>query len=95
MALVGADAEFSNNVLIGARENAKKFGLQIVYDKTYPPATVDFTPIVRAIQATNPDRRPARLLSAGLGRHGAGRDRDRTQDRSCSAAPWSGCNTPR
>ena len=28
VALVGADAEFSNNVLIGARENAKKFGLQ-------------------------------------------------------------------
>ena len=55
VALVGADAEFSNNVLVGARENAKKFGLQIVYDKTYPPATVDFTPIVRAIQATNPD----------------------------------------
>jgi len=55
VALVGADAEFANNVLTGARENAKKFGFQIVYDKTYPPSTVDFTPIVRAIQATNPD----------------------------------------
>ena len=30
-------------------------GLRIVYDKTYPPATTDFAPIVRAIQATNPD----------------------------------------
>jgi branched-chain amino acid transport system substrate-binding protein len=55
VALVGADAEFSNNVLIGARENAKKFGLQIVYDKSYPPSTVDYSPIVRAVQATNPD----------------------------------------
>jgi hypothetical protein len=55
VALVGADAEFSNNVLIGARANAKKFGLQIVYDKSYPPNTVDYSPIVRAIQATNPD----------------------------------------
>ncbi len=55
VALVGADAEFSNNVLTGARENAKKSGFKIVYDKTYPPSTVDFTPIVRAIQATNPD----------------------------------------
>jgi branched-chain amino acid transport system substrate-binding protein len=55
VALVGADAEFSNNVLIGARENAKKFGLRIVYDKSYPPTTVDYSPIVRAIQATNPD----------------------------------------
>jgi branched-chain amino acid transport system substrate-binding protein len=55
VALVGADAEFSNNVLVGARANAKKFGLQIVYDRGYPPATVDYSPIVRAIQATNPD----------------------------------------
>jgi branched-chain amino acid transport system substrate-binding protein len=55
VALVGADAEFSNNVLVGTRENAKKFGLQVVYDRSYPPATVDYTPIVRAVQATNPD----------------------------------------
>jgi branched-chain amino acid transport system substrate-binding protein len=55
VALVGADAEFSNNVLIGARANAQKFGLQVVYDRSYPPATVDYAPIVRAIQATNPD----------------------------------------
>jgi branched-chain amino acid transport system substrate-binding protein len=55
VALVGADAEFSNNVLTGARENAKKFDLRIVYDKSYPPSTVDFSPIVRAIQATSPD----------------------------------------
>ncbi|MET0539554.1 MAG: amino acid ABC transporter substrate-binding protein [Xanthobacteraceae bacterium] len=55
VALVGADAEFSNNVLVGARANAKAAGLQIVYDRTYPPATVDYTPIVRALAATNPD----------------------------------------
>jgi branched-chain amino acid transport system substrate-binding protein len=29
--------------------------MQIVYDKSYPPPTTDFTPIVRAIQATNPE----------------------------------------
>ncbi len=39
----------------GARKNAKAAGLQIVYDKTYPPTTTDYTPIVRAIDATNPD----------------------------------------
>jgi branched-chain amino acid transport system substrate-binding protein len=55
VALVGADAEFSNNVLTGARENAKKFSLQIVFDRSYPPNTVDFSPIVRAIQASNAD----------------------------------------
>ena len=55
VALIAADAEFSNNACEGARQNIKKHGLRIVYDKTYPPATTDFTPIVRAIQATNPD----------------------------------------
>jgi len=55
VAIVAADAEFALNAAAGARENAKKMGFQIVYDKTYPPATTDFTPIIRAIQATNPD----------------------------------------
>jgi branched-chain amino acid transport system substrate-binding protein len=55
VAIVCADAEFALNAAAGARENAKAMGLKIVYDKTYPPATTDFTPIVRAIQAENPD----------------------------------------
>jgi branched-chain amino acid transport system substrate-binding protein len=55
VAIVSADQEFSRNAADGARENAKKAGLKVVYDKTYPPATNDFAPIVRAIQATNPD----------------------------------------
>ena len=55
IAIVAADAEFSRTASDGARESAKKMGLNIVYDKTYPPNTTDFTPIVRAIQATNPD----------------------------------------
>ncbi len=55
VALAYADAEFGVNVCEGARDNAKAAGLKIVYDKSYPPATVDFTPIVRAIQAANPD----------------------------------------
>jgi branched-chain amino acid transport system substrate-binding protein len=55
IAIVAADAEFARNAADGARQNAKEADLQIVYDKTYPPPTVDFTPIVRAIQATNPE----------------------------------------
>jgi len=39
----------------GARENAKAGGFEIVYDKSYPPGTTDMVPIVRAIQAANPD----------------------------------------
>ena len=55
IALVGADMEFSQNTLEGARQTAKAAGLKIVYDKTYPPANTEFISIVRAIQATNPD----------------------------------------
>jgi len=55
VAIVAADQEFSRNAADGARENAKKAQLKVVYDKTYPPSTTDFSPIVRAIQATNPD----------------------------------------
>jgi branched-chain amino acid transport system substrate-binding protein len=55
VAIVAADAEFSKNAADGARENAKTLGLKIVYDKSYPPATTDFTSIIRAIQATSPD----------------------------------------
>jgi branched-chain amino acid transport system substrate-binding protein len=55
VAIVAADAEFSKNAADGARANAKAAGLKIVYDRSYPPSTTDFAPIVRAIQATNPD----------------------------------------
>jgi branched-chain amino acid transport system substrate-binding protein len=55
VAIVAADLEFSHNAAQGARDNAKTYGFKVVYDKTYPPATTDFSPIVRAIQATNPD----------------------------------------
>ncbi len=55
IAIVSADAEFALNAAGGARKNAQRLGMKIVYDKTYPPGTTDFTPIVRAIQATKPD----------------------------------------
>jgi len=55
VAIVAADAEFARNGADGARENAKKAGLRIVYERNYPPATTDFAPIVRAVQAANPD----------------------------------------
>ena len=55
IALIGADAEFARNAVSGARDNAKRLGLKIVYDETYPPGTPDFTPVARAIKARNPD----------------------------------------
>ncbi len=55
LALLAEDAEFPKNASEGVRDIAKRDGIKIVYDKTYPPGTPDFTPIVHAIQATNPD----------------------------------------
>jgi branched-chain amino acid transport system substrate-binding protein len=55
VALAGDDAEFSHNAMEGARTNAKKYGFKIVYDRNYPPNTTDYSPIVRAIGATNAD----------------------------------------
>ena len=55
VAIVGADAEFARNTTDGARLNAKSLGFEVIYDKSYPPGTTDYGPIVRAIQATSPD----------------------------------------
>jgi branched-chain amino acid transport system substrate-binding protein len=55
VAMIAADQEFSKNACDGAKDNAKKAGMRTVYDRTYPPNTTDFTPIVRGIAAANPD----------------------------------------
>jgi branched-chain amino acid transport system substrate-binding protein len=55
IALAVDDGEATRNTADGARVNLKKAGLNVAYDKTYPPTTTDFTPIIRAIQATNAD----------------------------------------
>ena len=80
VALVGADAEFSNNVLIGARENAKKFGLQ---DRLRPQLSAVHRRL-HADRARHPGDqsryRAAGVLSAGFGRHGASCNRGWPQD---------------
>jgi branched-chain amino acid transport system substrate-binding protein len=55
VAIVAADAEFQHKAAESARGHAKRTGMEIVYDRAYPPNTVDFSPIVRAIQAAKPD----------------------------------------
>jgi branched-chain amino acid transport system substrate-binding protein len=55
IAFLAADQEFAQNLANGARELAKKAGLQTVYDQNYPPATVDFSSMIRAIRAAKPD----------------------------------------
>ena len=79
VAIISADAEFARNAADGARENAARTGLKIVYDKTYPPPTADFAPIVRGDRGDQSRHRRDLLLSARLRRHGARGQRDRLQ----------------
>jgi len=55
IAFLAADQEFAQNLANGARELAKKAGLQTVYNQNYPPTTVDFSSMIRAIRAAKPD----------------------------------------
>jgi branched-chain amino acid transport system substrate-binding protein len=55
VAFVAADAEFARTATDGAKENAKAGGFTTVFDRGYPPPTTDFAPIMRAVQAANPD----------------------------------------
>jgi len=55
IAFIAADQEFAQNLANGAKEIAKKSGLQTVYEQNYPPTTVDFSAMIRAIRAAKPD----------------------------------------
>ena len=56
VAIIAADAEFAQNAADGARESIKEIGgFETVLDQKYPPSTTDYTPIMRAVQALNPD----------------------------------------
>jgi branched-chain amino acid transport system substrate-binding protein len=56
VAIVAADAEFAQNAADGARQSIKEIGgFETLTDQKYPPSTTDFTPIMRAVQALNPD----------------------------------------
>lgn len=55
IALLAVDNEYGVNGQDGAVVNAKKYGFEVVYKKRYPPGTVDYTPLMRAIKAINPD----------------------------------------
>ncbi len=55
IAILAADAEFAQNVAGGIRAGLTDYGLQPVYDQNYPPNTVEFSSMIRAIRAKNPD----------------------------------------
>jgi branched-chain amino acid transport system substrate-binding protein len=55
VAIAATDAEFQHKAAESAREHAKARAISVVYDRAWPPTTVDFTPIVRAVQAAGAD----------------------------------------
>ena len=55
VAIISEDSEFGHNGADSAEINAKKHGMKVVYDKSFPPGTTDFAPVIRAVAATNPD----------------------------------------
>jgi branched-chain amino acid transport system substrate-binding protein len=56
VAIVAADAEFAQNAADGARHTINEIGgFEIVSDRNYSPSTADFTSIMRAVKALNPD----------------------------------------
>jgi branched-chain amino acid transport system substrate-binding protein len=55
VALLSADQEFAQNLISTSREVAKKMGLNVVFDQSYPPSTAEFSGIVRALDAAKPD----------------------------------------
>jgi branched-chain amino acid transport system substrate-binding protein len=55
IAFLAADAEFAQNLATGARAISKAMGMQTVYDQNYPPNTVDFSSMIRAVRNAKPD----------------------------------------
>jgi len=56
VAIVAADAEFAQNAAAGARQTIEDMGgFETVSDRSYPPSTTDFAPMLRAVKALNPD----------------------------------------
>src|ERR1700757_2141656 len=55
VALLSADQEFAQNLIMTARDVAKKLGMNLVFDQVYPPSTVEFSGIIRALNAAKPD----------------------------------------
>jgi branched-chain amino acid transport system substrate-binding protein len=55
VAFIAADQEFAQNLANGAKAVAKSSGLKTVYEQNYPPTTVDFSSMIRAVRNAKPD----------------------------------------
>src|SRR5437870_1369110 len=55
VAFLSADQEFAQNLVVTAREVAKRRNMPIVFDQAYPPNTVEFSSLIRGIRAAKPE----------------------------------------
>ena len=55
IALLAADQEFAQNLVKLAKEVAVEKKLNVVFEQNYPPSTVEFSAIMRALRAAKPD----------------------------------------
>jgi branched-chain amino acid transport system substrate-binding protein len=55
LAVINQDALVPNAVAKGAKELAKKKGLELVFSETYPNGTADFSVILNKVKAARPD----------------------------------------
>jgi branched-chain amino acid transport system substrate-binding protein len=53
--VMNSDAEFSANAANAGKKTAEEYGLKVVSSQNYPPNTVDFSGILRNVNATKPD----------------------------------------
>ena len=55
IAILAADQEFAQNVAKTAKAVAAERSMPIVYEQSYPPNTVEFSAMIRALKAAKPD----------------------------------------
>ncbi len=55
LAFVFEDSEFARMVLLGVAGKAKELGFDVVFNRTYPGAVTDMTPLLSDLKATKPE----------------------------------------
>jgi branched-chain amino acid transport system substrate-binding protein len=55
IAVLAADQEFAQNLARIAKQLAAERKMPLVYEQNYPPATVEFSTMIRALRAAKPD----------------------------------------
>ncbi len=55
IAVLAADQEFAQNLIRQAKAVAGEKKINVVYEQSYPPSTVEFSSMIRALKAAKPD----------------------------------------